>query len=384
MTNRSLLSWVEISRAAFARNVTGLKRLAGDRHLAVCVKANAYGHGLAEIVGLAAAQADISYLTVHSIEEATEARWAGWRRAIMVLGPIAPQALPEVVPLQLEPVVFDRVTLAALGRLARRHRARIKTHLKLETGTNRQGVTSDELPALAAVYRKYPELGGPWGASTHFANIEDTTVHEYAEYQLANFRQLVRQMHRLGLRPKLQHTASSAALILFEKTRFDLVRPGLSVYGHWPSKETYLSYLMQGGRNDLFRPVLSWRSRVTQIKKLPADSFVGYGCTYRTTAPTKLAVVPIGYADGYDRDLSNQAHVLIRGRRAPVRGRVCMNLIMVDVTDIKGARQGDVVTLIGADGQEILTAEQLAQWAGTINYEILSRLNPLLPRVVVT
>ena len=189
-------------------------------------------------------------------------------------------------------------------------------------------------------------------------------------------------MSALKIKPRLLHTACSAALILFDKTRLDLVRPGIAAYGHWPSKETYLSYRLQGGSNDLFKPVMSWRTRVTQLKQVPADSFIGYGCTYRTTAPAKLAVLPVGYADGYDRKLSNLAYVLIKGRRAPVRGRICMNLMMVDVTDIKGVRLGEEVTLMGRDADEILTAEQLAAWAGSINYEILARLSPLIPRVV--
>ncbi|MBD3403596.1 alanine racemase, partial [candidate division GN15 bacterium] len=208
-----------------------------------------------------------------------------------------------------------------------------------------------------------------------FANIEDTTRHEYADQQLKNFKTLVARLNKAGIKPGILHTASSAAMILFEKTRFDLVRPGISLYGYWPSKETYLSYRLHGGDNDIFRPVLSWRTKITQIKRVPADSFIGYGCTYRTTAATRLAVLPVGYYDGYPRALSNQAYVLINGRRAPVRGRICMNLMMVDITDIKGVKPGAEVTLIGVDGDEVLTAGSLADWAGTIHYEILGRLS---------
>jgi len=191
-------------------------------------------------------------------------------------------------------------------------------------------------------------------------------------------------MSRLGIKPTVRHTASSAALILFNKTRFEMVRPGIAVYGHWPSKETYLSYRLEGGHNDIFKPVLSWKTRVTQIKEVPKDSFIGYGCTYRTTSPTRLAVVPIGYADGYDRGLSNIAHVLIKGRRAPVRGRVCMNLTMVDVSNIPGVKLEEPVTLIGRQKSEGITAEQLGDWSGTINYEILARLSSNLPRLVTS
>jgi len=374
------LSWIEISRSALFRNISALGRMAGNRIMAVCVKANAYGHGLPQIVGLIAKHPRVEYLTVHSLEEAVACRESGWVRKIMVLGPIATQNLEAVLEYDLEPVVFTREMLTRLGKISDRTKKRIRTHLKLETGTNRQGITEGELPAFAAIYRKYPYLKRPWGAGMHFANIEDTTSHEYAEYQLKNYRRLVAAMGRMGIKPTLRHTACSAALMLFEKTRFDLVRPGIAVYGHWPSKETYLTYRLQGGQNDIVNPVLSWKTRITQIKRLPANSFIGYGCSYRTTSPTRLAVLPIGYYDGYDRSLSNQAYVLIRGKRSPVRGRVCMNLMMVDVTDIAGVKLGDVATLVGRDGKEVLTAEQLAEWAQTINYEILARLSPSIFR----
>jgi alanine racemase len=321
-------------------------------------------------------------VTVHSLDEAIACRRHKWQKNIMVLGPIAREQLNEVFEHKLEPVVFDVQTLSALGKLSKKRNQPVRTHLKLETGTNRQGITEKELLQFAEEYQKYPGLKRPYGAGTHFANIEDTTNHEYAEFQLANFNRLVSQMTKLGIKPTIRHTACSAALILFDKTKFELVRPGIAAYGHWPSKETWLSYRLLGNENDLFRPVLTWKTHVTQLKQLPADAFVGYGCSYRTTSPTRLAILPIGYADGYDRGLSNQAHVLVNGRRAPVRGRVCMNLTMVDVTDIKGVRIGNHVTLIGLDGNERISAEQLAGWAATINYEILARLSPLTNRIL--
>ncbi|MDH4156816.1 MAG: alanine racemase [candidate division Zixibacteria bacterium] len=377
------LNWIELSRAALRRNVASLVKLAGGRIVAVSVKANAYGHGLAEVVTMLHECPGVGYITVHSIEEAAAARAAGWVRQIMLLGPVAHASLEAVIDLDLEPVVFDRTILKKLGRLSNRTKKRLKTHLKLETGTHRQGVTDKELPLFAEIYRQYPYLGRPYGAGMHFANIEDTTNHAYAQYQLDNFERMVKLMQQLKIKPAVRHTASSAALILFEKTRFELVRPGISLYGYWPSKETYLSYLLQGGRNNLFEPILSWKSRVTQLKQLPADSFVGYGCSFRTTSPTRLAVTPIGYYDGYDRELSNRSYVLIKGKRAPVRGRVCMNLMMTDITDIRGVRLEEEITLIGRDGSEVITAEDIADWAKTINYEVLARLSPAIPRLVV-
>ena len=377
------LSWIELSRSALKQNIRSLAKLARGRTLAVAVKANAYGHGLPEIVRMLVDLPEVDYVAVHSLEEAAACRDSGWDRRIMLLGPVAPGHLDAVMEYDVEPVIFDRQTLSGLGKIAERCSRRIRTHLKLETGTNRQGITEKELPAYARIYKKHSVLRGPYGASMHFANIEDTTNHEYAQYQLANFNRMVKAMDRFGIKPTVRHATCSAALILFEKTRFQLVRAGIAAYGHWPSKETYLSYRLRGGLDNLFQPVLTWKTRVTQIKDLAADTFVGYGCTYRTTSPTRLAVLPIGYYDGYDRSLSNRGHALVNGKRAPVRGRVCMNLIMVDITDIKGVRLGNEVTLLGRSGHEIVSAEQLAQWAQTINYEALARLSPAIPRIGV-
>jgi len=379
----SPLTWIELSRSALDHNLDSLAELSGGRLMAVSVKANAYGHGLEPIVRLLSRRTDVTYLTVHSLEEAVACRDAGWSRKIMVIGPIATSDLEAVLELNLEPVVFDRETLAVLGKISKKAGKQVHTHLKLETGTNRQGITEKELASFATIYKKYQWLGKPLGASTHFANIEDTTSHEYAEDQLKCFHRMVATMSRLGIKPKIRHTAASAALILFDKTRFELVRPGIAVYGHWPSKETYLTYRLQGGNDNAFTPVLSWKTKITQLKNLPADSFVGYGCTYRTTAKSRLAVLPVGYYDGYDRLLSNRAFVLVGGKRAPVRGRVCMNITMVDVTDNKGVAMGDQATLIGTDDTEKLSAEQIADWAETINYEVLARLSPAIKREVV-
>ena len=384
MKGKTLLNWIELSEKALAKNIAGLSRLAGGRKIAASVKANAYGHGLEPMVQMLGRHREVEYLTVHSVQEAQHCREYGWDRRIMLLGPAPFDSLEAIIEHDLEPMIFTKEALRRLGTISNKTKTAVRTHLKLETGTHRQGVPEQELESYAQIYKKYPYLGKPYGAAMHFANIEDTTSHEYAQEQLNRFNRAVKRMTALGLKPSIRHTACSAALILFEKTRFELVRPGISVYGHWPSKETYLSYRLEGGSNNIFEPVLTWKTRVTQIKKVPANSFVGYGCTYRTTAPSRLAVLPVGYSDGYDRGLSNLAYVLIRGRRAPVRGRVCMNLMMVDITNIPGVKLQEPVTLIGDESSESLSAEQLAAWAGSINYEILARLSGHLERHVVS
>jgi alanine racemase len=171
--------------------------------------------------------------------------------------------------------------------------------------------------------------------------------------------------------------------MLFPRTHFSMLRSGIGIYGLWPSRETYISVKMGGGPIPDLRPVLTWKTRIAQIKVLQEGSFVGYGCTYRTMRRTTMAVLPIGYADGYDRSLGNNAYVLVRGKRAPVIGRVCMNLTMIDITDIQGVALEDEVTLLGRSGSETISAETMASWAGTINYEIVTRISPLLERRIV-
>jgi alanine racemase len=179
------------------------------------------------------------------------------------------------------------------------------------------------------------------------------------------------------------HSACSAAALLFTRTHLDLARIGIALYGLWPSKETYVSCLELGKPTLDLRPVMTWKTRVAQLRDVGEGKYIGYGCTYRTTRDSRIALLPVGYYEGYDRGLTGMAHVLIRGRRAPIRGRVCMNMIMADITDIPGVGLQDEAVLLGRQGDEKVTAEQLAEWCSTISYEIVSRINPTLPRVVI-
>lgn len=376
------LTWIDIDRKTILANVRNLGRLAGTEvALAAAVKANGYGHGLAEMTTILM-DSPVEYLALHSTLEAEAARAAGWDRKILLVGGIAPEDIDAVLRLDIEPTVFDIGFIENLGKLCRRSKTTARVHIKLETGTNRQGFNRKELDKASTVLKKYPELKVE-GTSTHFANIEDTTDHTYAMYQLDQFKKLVEHLETRGIVPHLRHTACSAALLLFKDTYFDLVRPGIALYGYWPSKETYVSYKLEGGRNSILKPALSWYSRITQIKTIEADSFVGYGCTYRTSARSTIAIIPVGYCDGFDRRLSNLGYILIKGKRAPIRGRICMNLTMVDITDIPGVKVYDTVTIIGTDGKEQITADTHAGWCQSINYEVLSRLSPLIPRQVV-
>jgi alanine racemase len=373
---------IEISRSALVHNIREFRRLIGRRRkfLAV-VKANAYGHGIREVAGIAISEG-VDWLGVNSVDEGAALREAGVGLPILVLGYAPLARLEEAVACDLRLTVYNTGTVERLSALAVRLRKTVRLHVKIETGTWRQGVDPADLGAFIRKIRNLPGLKVE-GLSSHFANIEDTTKHDYPRRQLGIYRSACRKVEAGGLRVPLKHMSCTASTILFPERGFNLARVGIGLYGLWPSKETYLSCLLDRKELLSLQPVLSWKARIAQIKRVPAGADIGYGCTYRTTRKTTLAVVPVGYYDGYDRGLSNAAHVLVRGRRAPVRGRIAMDFFMADITDVPGVRLEDEVTLLGADGGERITAEDLAGLAGTISYEILARINPLIPRIIV-
>ena len=378
----SSLVWVELERGAPGQNLRELRRCAapGVKMCAV-VKSNAYGHGVAPMVRLLESA---DWFAVNSLEEGLEIRALGEKRPVLVLGHVPLSALGEAVARGLDLTLYNLESLETLARLDRERLGGrpIRVHLKVETGTGRQGVLPGELEGFVRRLQALPgaELAG---VSTHFANIEDTLNHGYAEGQIARFQQALGMLKALGQEPPLVHAACTAAGILFPETHHTLVRAGIGVYGLWPSRETYLSALLGHRPVPELKPVLSWKTRIAQLKTLPEGSYVGYGCTFKTTRATRLAVLPVGYADGYDRALGNTAHVLVAGKRAAVVGRVSMNMCMADVTDIPRAALEEEVVLLGGSGEERISAETLATWAGTINYEVVTRISPLLERRVV-
>jgi len=375
-------SRVEISKSALLHNLRTIKAIIGsDVDVLAVVKACAYGHGYEQVVEILRDE-KIRFFGVHSIDEARFLSTNKPDLPVLILGYIPFAHLEEAVSNGWRITLFNADSIKTIAEISARTGNTASVHIKLETGTNRQGINESDLPAIAKSLNKHPGIVVE-GVSMHFANIEDTTDHSFARKQLDSFNRILQQLQSFGITPPIRHAASSAASLLFSDTHFDMIRFGISMYGLWPSKETYLSYLLKEKRNSLLKPVLSWKSIVCQVKDVPSGEYIGYGCTYRTTTDSRIAIVPVGYYDGYDRKLSNIAHVLIHGRRAPVRGRVCMDMFMVDVTHIPEVKLEDEVVLIGKQGDEVLSADQLADWAGTINYEIVSRINPLLPRVIV-
>jgi alanine racemase len=376
------LTWIEIDAAALRHNLAAFRRRVGSRvRLCPVIKANAYGHGLVEVARVCAPRS--AMFAVASLEEAGQLRDAGITRPVLILGYVPFADVPAAVRAGFHLTVSSLETLAAAAAAARRLGRRAAVHLELETGTHRLGFAAADLERVADVLTGARRELVVAGVSTHYANIEDTTNHSYARGQLKAFEAGLARLGALGVTPRLRHTACSAAAILFDETHFDLARIGISLYGHWPSRETLVSSRARRITQLTLRPVLTWKTRVVQLQDVPANTCIGYGCSYRTTRPARHAVLPVGYWDGWDRGLSNLGRVLIRGHEAPIRGRICMNMTMVDVSDIPGVALEDEVVLIGAQGDARVTAEDVAASLGTITYEVLTRINPLAPRVVV-
>jgi alanine racemase len=377
-----VVNWVELDAAAIRWNIEQFRgRLEPGTRLGLVVKSNAYGHGMLPVAEIAR-QVGVEWLCVNNLEEALALREAGHRSRILIMGYVPLDGWASVVEGRLTPVIYNLESAERLAAVAARRSERQPIHLKLETGTHRQGIPEAELPQFLGRLQGLPALVVE-GVTTHFANIEDTTDHGFAEEQIAAFARVSSLVRNVIGDPPLRHAACSAATLLFSRTHLDLARIGISLYGLWPSRETFVSCLDRGKPRLDLRPALTWKTRVAQIKSVPEGGYVGYGCTYRATRPSRIAVLPVGYHEGYDRGLSGVAHVLIHGRRAPVRGRVCMNMSMVDVTDIPEIGLEDEVVLLGRQGAEVLPAEQLAAWCGTIAYEIVARIHPALPRRVV-
>jgi alanine racemase len=376
-------TYIEINRENLVHNLNLFKKLT-QKKLMFVVKANAYGHGLKEIVGITKNLGIIEYYAVDSVSEALQLKQIDDKKKILVLGWSDGNELETLILNGFETVAPSIDFLKTVDRLARKLKIKASVHLKVETGTGRMGMPPESVLEMFSV-SPFPYRGiDIVGIYSHFANIEDTTNHSYAQYQLEIFQNLLDRLNNPLL---LKHFSCSASTLLFPETYFDIVRVGISGYGYWPSKQTYISHIEQNKNAENshpieLKPVLSWYAGTAQVKTLGKGDAIGYGLSYRTFNKTKIIIVPVGYYDGYDRKLSNISTIIVNGVKAPVRGRICMDMFMAEVTHIKNIQAGDRVTLLGRDGNEAIDANELAELAGTINYEILARINPLIPRTI--
>ena len=354
-------TYLAIDLDALDENLSRIRAKAGCQVMAV-VKADAYGHGAVPMAKYMSPQVD--FFGVSSIAEAMELYRAGIQKPILILGYTPQQAFPELVAAGIRPAIFRHDDALALSAEAVRQGVTAPFHFAIDTGMSRIGFQADaENAELCRQIAALPGLRAE-GIFSHYATADEADLTR-AEAQGKLFEEF---LEMLALDIPLIHMSNSAGIMNFS-AHHKMVRAGLVLYGHYPSDELVPEKLP-------VRPVLSWHSRISYLKTLPAGREVGYGGTYTTTAPTRVATVPVGYADGYRRSLSGKFHVLIHGKKAPILGRVCMDQLMVDVTAIPEAKADDPVVLLG----DSITLEDISACAGVINYEFLCNLHQRLPR----
>jgi len=378
------ITWAEINLEAYAHNIRELRRVSRPAaRLMAVVKANGYGHGAVE-VAREALQNGAQYLGVARINEAVPLREAGLEVPILIFGYCPPDLAPLLIDYELTQTVYSLTTASALSEQATRKGKTINIHLKVDSGMGRLGLllgatnsTPDDMAAQNPVREieaitRLPGLAVE-GIYTHFAT-SDSADKSYANLQLDRFMDLLSRLQKEGLEPPLRHAANSAALIDMPDSHLDMVRPGIATYGLHPSDEVDKS------RIDL-KPVMTLKSKIIHLKRVPPGFNISYGITFQTKNHTTIATVPVGYADGFNRRLSSRGHMLVHGQKVPIVGRVCMDLTMLDVGTVAGVALEDEVVVFGEQGNEAVTADEIASSLDTINYEVVSTITGRVPRV---
>ena len=364
-------TYASIDLAALVNNLSQIReRLRPDCSLMAVVKANAYGHGAVEI-SRALVQSRVTRLAVASVHEGVVLRQAGINTEILVLVDLFDAHIDELISHRLTPVITEQRLLPALAKAAESLKQPFAIHIKVDTGMGRLGFSPSELATLFNALHGWKALRIE-GVMTHLAD-SDGDDSNHTEQQLKSFRGLLEQVEQRGISIPFLHVANSAAIVRYPQSHFSLVRPGIMLYGYHTLPKT-----VPGPR---LQPVLSLHATVMQLRTIKPGETVSYNRTFVAKRPSTIAVLPVGYADGYSRRLSNHGCVLIAGKRAPIVGLICMDMMMVDVTDIPSVRVGDQVTLIGRQGEDAIWADEIAGWAGTIPYETLCAIGPRIPRV---
>ncbi|MGE5174021.1 MAG: alanine racemase [Betaproteobacteria bacterium] len=351
-------------------NFKELVRRAEGRSILAVVKAQAYGHGAIR-VSKHFLELGADMLGVALVEEARELREAGIDATILLMGSIFPEQAETAAMLRLTPAVYSMPVARALSEAAQKLRTKISVHVKIDTGMGRIGISPEDAVGFIDEIRRLEGIEVQ-GLMTHFADA-DLRDKGFAAKQMDRFGMLLKRLDEGGINIPVRHAANSAAVLDYRRALFTMVRPGLMLYGYNP-----LESVMEGA--DL-KPALSLVTRIAFLKKVPANVPISYGRTYVTQHESLIATLPIGYADGYSRGLSNKGEVLVHGKRVPVVGRVCMDMCMIDVTEVPGVREGDDVVLIGSQGRELITADEIAAKTGTIPYEVLCGISSRVPRI---
>ncbi|GAB4334552.1 MAG: alanine racemase [Desulfobulbaceae bacterium] len=377
MTETTSLNRVEISRSALRHNFRLCRRKAGTARVMPMVKADGYGHGMIECARIFSEEGAAAFGVAESCEGRI-LREAGIAEPIFVLVGMMEESIPEMLRWNLTPVIVDGSLLSELSRQACDRGIEIGLHLKMDAGMGRQGCLPEEMPDIVRRVNGLPGVRLD-GIMAHFPMADDTASPN-TMVVFSRFREAVAEVKTMLAPDCCLHIANSGGLFHFTSTALHMARPGIALYGCYPDGRTH----DEAGAEDMLRPVMRFVTRVIQVRKVPEGTGLGYGQAHVTTRPTILAVLPVGYEDGYLRSLSGRARVLLHGRRVPVLGRISMNLTLVDVTDIpEEVRRGDEAVLLGRQGEETVSADEVAAWMETISYEVLCLFGNLNQRYYV-
>jgi alanine racemase len=374
-------TWVDISASALSHNIKVLKSsLSPGVEFSAVLKANAYGHDLETITRLCLTEG-VRVFCVDSVDEGIRVRRLSAEVDIIVLGFTVHERLADIINHELIQTVYDADSIVELGRLALSAQRPAAINLKLETGTYRQGVLPRDLDGLLRLIKNQGDSVVLLGASSHFHNAEDVNHPQASDEQFARFQTALTFIAEQGFALRYQHICCSAAAMMYSEMQGTLVRFGIALYGLWSSESLRRAPEMYQKKIDL-QPVLSWKTRIAQMKDVPAGDSIGYGLSFVAPRNMRIAVLPVGYYDGLRRGYS-KGEVLLRGQRCPLVGTICMNMCMIDVSALPSARAGDTVTLLGRNGMHQISAEDLAIKMETINYEVVTQIGSQLPRRVI-
>jgi len=378
-------SVIELSKDSLKHNINFLKKEMGENVIiSSVVKGNAYGHGIKEFVPMAE-ECGLNHFSVYSADEALEVfKHSKKNPKIMIMGMVEGDELEWAINKGVEFYVFDIDRIQQAVMYASRQKQKAKIHIEIETGMNRTGFSGEYLRKVFNIIRANQNVLSVEGICTHFAGAESIANYVRIQKQLRTFNKIYKWFVKNGITPKLRHTACSAAAMSYPKSRMDLVRIGIMQYGFWSSRETFIGYVNgQKEKLDPLKRVICWKSKVMSTKSVKTGEFIGYGTSYLAQRDMKIATIPVGYAHGFSRSLSNQGRVLINGYRVSVIGIVNMNLITVDITNIPETKKGDEAVLIGNQGDLSISVASFSELSNQPDYELLTRLNYNIPRTVV-
>lgn len=381
MTNLLKRTWAEVDLDCIAHNFKSIRAFVRDgcKVMAV-VKADAYGHG-APYVAKEYERLGADYFGVSNIDEAAQLRSCGIKKPILILGYTPPEYAGQLISQEITQTVFSLDYAKALSDAAKTAGGQVKVHIKIDSGMSRIGFVCHDTPSLHKTVNEIKQAAALSelqleGVFTHFA-VADEMQNAFTERQFDRFMAALHALEDEGIRFEIRHCCNSAGLLNYPEMQLDMVRPGIILYGLGPAAGMPLP------NGVTLKPVMSLKTVVSQIKKLPPQTAISYGMRYYTDKETKVATLPIGYADGFARSLSNCADVLIGGKRARIVGRVCMDQCMADVTGIENISEDSIVTIVGIDGDQMVTMDEIAAICGTISYETICLIGKRVPRVFI-